>query len=412
MQVQTVFLLAWRNIWRNRRRTILTLFTIITGSSLIIFMNAIAKGGHDQMIDDAVTINTGHLQIHEKGYWANRTMEYAFAPDPKLFNYLKRNQRIAGHSQRIMADALLSFQNGSAGAMIQAVDPAQEIFVSNLHTKILPGGRYLKTEDRQHAILGESLARQLGVVTGDTLAMISQGLDGSIAAEKLKVVGLFRSGNPEYDRTLLIMPFIQAKETFSMDGHIHALAIRLYNPTNLNTEVKKLNSLTHAKKLEILGWNQLMPELVQFIAMDDISGYIFDAILFLIVAFGILNTIQMSVYERTKEFGIMSALGTQPGQITFMILMESGIIAWIGIVIGLLLGYAISYYFFLHPIDYSNYSQEMAVWGIATTKFPADASALNFAVTAIVTFLLAICFSLLPALRAAKRNPVEAIRHH
>ncbi len=409
--LKIVTLLAWRNVWRNRRRTVLTLLTILVGCGMIIFMNAIAKGGHDQMIEDAVSVNTGHIQIHENGYWENRTIDYAFQISPRLLATIRNESRICGYSPRIHADGLLSFRDTSAGAMIQGVDPELERKVSNIHTKILPGGRYLKTSDRKSAVMGEILAKNLGLKPGDALAMISQGFDGSIAAEKLAVAGLFRSGNPEYDRALLIMPLAQASETFSTMGFIHSLALRLRDPSETGPVRESLEQAVHGEQIEVMGWDRLMPELVQFIVMDDVSAYIFDFILFMVVAFGILNTIQMSVFERTREFGVMLSIGTSPGQIVSMVLVESFFISLLGIALGLMTGYGISQYFRLNPIDYSSFADEMAVWGISTTMFPADATALNMGTTAIITMALALLFSIFPARRASKLNPIEAIRH-
>ncbi len=406
-----VILLAWRNVWRNRRRTVLTLLTILVGCGMIIFMNAIAKGGHDQMIEDAVSVNTGHMQIHENGYWENKTIDYAFQISPRLLEMIQNEPRIAGYSPRVHTDGLLSFRDTSAGAMIQGVDPEMEREVSNIHTKILPGGRYLKSSDRKSAVMGEILAKNLGIKPGDSLTLISQGFDGSIAADKLTVAGLFRSGNPEYDRALLIMPLAQATETFSMMRFIHSLVLRLHDPSATGPVRESLEQAVDGEQIEVMGWDRLMPELVQFIVMDDVSAYIFDFILFMVVAFGILNTIQMSVFERTREFGVMLSIGTRPGQIVSMVLVESFFISLLGITLGLLAGYGISRYFQFNPIDYSNYADEMAVWGISTTMFPADATLLNMGITAIITMALALLFSIFPARKASKLNPIEAIRH-
>ncbi|MDM8551295.1 ABC transporter permease [Desulfobacterales bacterium HSG2] len=404
--------LAWRNVWRNKRRTLLTLLTIMVGCAMIIFMNAIGKGGHDQMIEDAVALNAGHIQIHEKGFWENQTLDYAFEPSSELLDRLGNDSRIAAFAERVMTGGLLSFGDNTRGMLIQGVDPEHEKQVSNLHTKIMPGGRFLTPEDTTHAVIGETLAKNTGVRIGDQIAMISQGFDGSIAAERFTVVGRFRSGTPDYDRELILIPLTQAKETFTMMGFIHSIAIRLDDASYLPQVRESLLSLTSRDEtqLEVMGWDELMPELVQFIVMDDISAYIFIFILFMIVAFGVLNTIQMSVFERTREFGVMLSIGTLPGQITSMILLESVIISIIGIIFGIILGYGISLYFQINPMDYSSYAKEMAVWGVATTIFPAKTTSLNIIVTSILTFVLAVLFSVFPARRAAKLNPVEAIR--
>ncbi len=154
-----------------------------------------------------------------------------------------------------------------------------------------------------------------------------------------------------------------------------------------------------------------MPELVQFIIMDDVSGYLFDLMLFLVVAFGILNTIQMSVYERTRELGIMKAVGTTPGQIIALVMTETLFIAVIGVVLGITLGAGISYYFTVHPIDYSQFAEEIAVWGITTTIFPATVTIANIMVTGVLTLVVSILFCIFPARRASRLHPVEAIRH-
>jgi putative ABC transport system permease protein len=409
--LEIIIKLAWRNVWRNKRRTILTLLTIVVGAAMIIFSNAFAKGGHDQMIEDAVAANIGHIQIHEKGYWDSRTIDYAFQADNRLMDALKNDVRISGFSMRIHADGLLSYKNTTAGAMIQGVDPNTENSISNLYTKVIKGGRYLTAKDKNSIVMGETLAKNLEAKVGSVVTMISQGFDGSIAAERFTIVGLFRSGNPEYDQGLIIMPLALAKETFSMMGYIHSIAIRLKSSSDMDNVKEYLKKYVDTKSTEILGWDELMPEMVQFIAMDDISAYIFDLILFLVVAFGILNTIQMSIFERTREFGVMLSIGTAPRQIVGIVMFESLFITVLGIIGALVLGYSISYYFYVNPIDFSTYAEEMAVFSISMILMPADATFINGAVTTIVTLVLCLLFSMFPARKAAKLNPIDAIRH-
>lgn len=403
--------LAWRNVWRNMRRTILTLLTIVVGCAMIIFMNALAKGGHDQMIEDAVGLNTGHIQIHEKGFWENQTIDYAIKVTPEILRAIKSNPQISGYSIRVITGGLLSYMENTAGAVVQGIDPELEMSVSNLHTKILLGGRFLNSADRTEIVMGEILAKNIGASVGNSISMISQGFDGSIAAEKLTIVGLFRTGNPEYDRTLLVIPLTQARETFSMMDYVHTITIRLVDSQYMEEVKNALSSVVPPDRVEVMGWDELMPELVQFIVMDDVGAYIFDFILFMVVAFGILNTIQMSVFERIREFGVMLSIGTRPGQVVRMVLMESVFISLLGIALGVALGYAASYYFKINPIDYSSYAQEMAVWGVNTAVFPADTTLLNIAVTSLLTFVLSFLFSIFPARRASRLKPVEAIRH-
>jgi len=412
MKGNIIFRLSWRNVWRNKRRTVLTLLTVLVGCAMIILTNAIAKGGHNQMIEDAVALNTGHVQIHEKGFWDNKTIDYAFRPEKTLFEILEHDQDIAAFSPRIHTGVLVSFKDSSRGAIMQGVDPEKEVLVTDLHTKVLPGGRYLKAGDTTQVVMGSMLARHLGATVGDTVAILSQGFDGSIAAEYLTIVGLFKSGNQEYDRALMLMPLDQADKTFSMMGYINSICIRLKGPDSVNHVVSTLKKATdhYPTKLEVMGWEKLMPELVQFIVMDNMGAYIFDFILFLVVAFGILNTIQMSVFERTREFGVMLSIGTRPGQISAIVLTETFFVTLLGMLFGTAIGSGLSFYFHMIPLDFSKYSSEMAVWGVATTIYPAKLTWLNITVTNALIFLLSMLFCLFPARKAARLKPIEAIR--
>ncbi|MCP4129711.1 MAG: ABC transporter permease [bacterium] len=443
--------LAWRNVWKNKRRTILTLLTIVVGSTVIIMMNAWARGGHDQMIEDAVAVNTGHIQIHEKGFWDNKTLGYCFEASNELIGELEKNPKIVAYSKRVHAGGLISFKGITKGALIQGVDPQKEKTVSTIYNKktMLSGGRYLEPGDKTNIVLGNVLANNLGAGVGDTVAMVSQGQDGSTASEFLTIVGLFKSGNPEYDRALIIMPLEQTMETFSMMGNISSIVVRVEDSSDIesvrNDIEKFINKgkkaqagsstsaeaaideipeevefdeetgiseiVSEAREMEVMGWDELMPEMVQFIVMDDIGAYIFDFILFMVVAFGILNTIQMAVFERIREFGIMLAIGTKPGQVIAMVLFESVFITLVGVTLGLILGASLGYYFQVSPIEIPQYAEEMAVWGVSSVKFPAKITLLNVSVTVGLTFVLSLLFSIVPARKASKLNPIEAIRH-
>lgn len=404
-------MLAWRNVWRNTRRTVLTLLTIIAGCAMIILLNAFAKGGHDQMIEDATSLVMGHIHIHEKGYWENKTIDYSFNAD-EIVGALANNKNIRSYCQRIMCDALIAKEGITKGVMVQGVQPLDEIQVCSLYQYIIKG-RYLNDNDSTHAVIGATLAENLKIDINDTVAIISQGFDGSIAAEHLQIVGIFKSGNPEYDKFLLQMPLNQADETFSMMDYVHAIVIRASRLDKVDDIVRDFLTQLHNNKysFEVLSWEKLMPQLVQFIVMDDVSGYLFDLMLFLVVAFGILNTIQMSIYERTRELGIMKAVGTTPGQLLALIMTETCIITVIGVVTGVLLGVGISYFFTVHPLDYSQFAEEIAVWGISTTIFPATVTVANVVVTAVLTLVVSLLFCVFPARRAARLKSVDAIRH-
>ena len=239
---------------------------------------------------------------------------------------------------------------------------------------------------------------------------MSQGFDSSIAADSFVVKGIFRSPNVSYNRTLALIPFEQGSETFSMSGYISSIVIRADDIDSVPAVTRKVEVIA-GEDLEVMPWDKLMPEILQFIVMDRVSSHIFVFILYMIVAFGILNTIQMSVFERIRELGIMLSIGTSPVRIFSMVITESAIISVIGIIAGLLSGAALSYYFTIYPMDFSEYQAEMELYGMSTLVYYAKLKASDFYNTGFIVFLLSLAFTFFPARRAAKLNPVRAIRH-
>jgi putative ABC transport system permease protein len=405
------FTLAWRNVWKNKRRTVLTLLTIMVGCAMVIFMKAMIRGAFGQMIEDAASVNNGHIQIHEKGYWDNMGIDYAFKPSAAMIAKLTSDASMQAYTRRVIAAGLISSENDTESAIIQGVDPVQEQKVTSLQKYMLRGGRYLKPDDRENIIMGETLAKNLGVKVGDSLSLLSQGFDGSVAAANLTLVGMFRSGNPEYDGYLIVMSIEQAKDTFTMMDYITSIVIRLRDGTQMEAVRSDLRRSVGSKDIEIMGWDDLMPDMVQLINMKQIQNYIFEFILFMIVAFGVMNTIQMSVYERIREFGIMLAIGTRPEQIRRMVQIESFYIAVLGVILGIALGVALCVYFSIHPIDYSRFSGQIGnTFGVSVNTMPAKLELSNILSTSIILLIVAVLFTIAPARRASMLKPIEAIR--
>ena len=402
--------LAWRNVWRNRRRSLLTFLTIMAGCTMILFMRSLQNGGYKQMIEDSLAPLTGHIQVHEKGFWKNSTLEYAFSDDALLVENIKKLNEVKEVSRRIHAGGLLIFKDSTAAAEIIGIEPAKEKNIITLQNYLLQGGRFLDDNSRMSIVMGNVLAKNLGVKTGDTIGIFSQGFDGSIATGYFTVSGIFRSPNLAYNTGLALIVFQQADETFSMSGYVSSYVIRLHDTLDYATVREKIKSFT-GKELEVMSWDELMPEVLQFIAMDRVSSHIFVFILYMIVAFGILNTIQMSVYERIRELGIMLSIGTSPFRVFVMVMTESVLIACIGIAAGLVSGWALCYYFTINPMDFSAYQSELEIYGMSTLMYYAEIQPGDFISCSSVVLLLTILFTYFPARRAANLDPVRAIRH-
>lgn len=403
--------LAWRNLRRNRRRTLLTLATLIVGCGMIIFNNALFYGATVAMIEDAVFLNTGHLQIFDKDFHESKSLEYSFIPDKTLLATLEdltREGSILGYTPRIEVPCIVSSGIATEGAIAQSIDAETAEGVISIHKNILPGGRPFTRQNTDSVMLGVTLAENLGVSTGAWVNLVSQALDGTIAAGRYKISALVKTSNPVYDATIILLPHALAKETFAMQDNISSIVVRLAKGEDANGVAGKISR--NAGTLEIALWEKLIPEIVQFVVLDRVAGYIFSFILFVVVAFTLLNTIQMSVFERTKEFGVLLALGTTRKQVFGMVMAESLLITAIGVLAGILLGLGVSAFVERHPFDYSRFADEFAVWGVYTTIYPAVITLQNVVVTAALTFTLCGFFTLFPARRAMNFAPVEAMR--
>ncbi len=382
----------------------------MAGCTMILFMRSLQNGGYKQMIEDSLAPLTGHVQVHEKGFWKNSTLEYAFMDNALLLGNIKKMNEVKEVSRRIHAGGLLIFKDFTAAAEIIGIEPAKEKNIITLQNYILPGGRFLGDGDRTSIVMGNVLAKNLGVKTGDTIGIFSQGFDGSIATGYFTVSGIFRSPNLAYNTGLALISFQQADETFSMSGYVSSYTIRV-NETDEAIPVRDRIRSMAGNELEVMSWDELMPEVLQFIAMDRVSSHIFVFILYMIVAFGILNTIQMSVYERIRELGIMLSIGTSPFRVFAMVMTESVIIAGIGIAAGLVSGWALCYYFTINPMDFSAYQAEVEIYGMSTLMYYAEMRAGDFISCTSVVLFLALLFTFFPACRAANLDPVRAIRH-
>jgi len=404
--------MAWRNIWRNPRRTILTICAIAFASLLLVFMLSFQFGSYETMINTSVKIHTGHLQIQADEYQGKRSIRLV-VPDPeRVAKLLDKIPKVAAYTFRGQAFSLVSSNQRTYGVVVTGIDPEREANVSRLKSLIWQG-EFLSEDARDQALVGKLLARNLRVSPGDELTVVGQGRDGSIAATVVKVKGIFSSGIDEFDRASIHIPLKAFQEIYSMQGAVHEVVViadSLRHIDKIKRSIKAdLLSLGLKKNLTVLDWNELMPGLRQSIEMDLISGFIFYLLLLLVVAFSILNTFLMAIFERTREFGVMMAIGTTPGRLTKVLLIESMTMTLVGIVAGIAVGCLITVYFQSHGIDFSGASELLNQFGITGRMYP-KLSLLSAVSGPLAVLIITFFAALYPALKVRRMRPVEAMR--
>jgi putative ABC transport system permease protein len=404
--------MAWRNIWRNPRRTILTICAIAFAGTLLVFMLSFQLGSYGAMINASVRIHTGHLQVQAEGYQDNKDMRLV-VPDPDVVGRLLDTiPEVDAYTFRANAFSLSSSKERTYGIMVIGIDPVRESQVSTLKKLIRQGG-YFSASDTNQALIGQRLARNLQVGLGDEVTILGQGRDGSIAATVVQVKGIYKSGMDDFDRSSIHIPLKLFQDVYDMGDAVHevvAVGTALKHVSGMKKAVRAgLKKLDQRHPLVALDWDELMPGLLQAIEMDLVSGIIFWFILIVVVAFSILNTFLMAIFERTREFGVLMAIGTSPQRLTRLLLIESTAMTMIGIGIGTVCGCVLTWYFQVHGLDLGGASELMTQYGISGRMYPRLSliTALSGPGAVLVITLLT---ALYPAFKVRRLKPVEAMR--
>jgi len=411
--------MAWRNVWRNPRRTWLTVAAIAFACLVLVFMLSFQLGSYASMIDSSVKIEAGHLQVQAEGYQDDREMRQVVRDPAAVERALSGIPEIEAFTRRASAFAVVSSEDRTYGALVIGVDPVHEPEVSSLESLVREGS-FLDaaggpTEGGgDGALVGELLARNLQVGLGDELTVIGQGRDGSVAATVLVVRGIFSSGIDDFDRSAVHMPLATFQEVFAMGDAVHevvAVGRDLWEVPEIVRRLRgALAGLSQTPPLVVLDWNELMPGLLQSIQVDLVSGLIFYVALILVVAFSILNTFLMAFLERTRELGVMMAIGTTPGRLGRLLLLESLFLTGVGIAVGIALGCAVTLYFQAHGIDVSGANELLARFGISGRMYPR-LSVLSALVGPLLVLVVTGAAALYPALKIRRLRPVEALTH-
>jgi len=403
--------MAWRNLWRNPRRTWLTVAAIAFACLLLIFMLSWQFGSYEAMINSAVKIHTGHLHIQAKGYQEDMNMHYVVPKPAKAVEAMNRAPGVAAWTTRCNGFSLVSSKERTYGVLVVGIDPQREARVSTL-AKTIRQGDYLKPGDMKGALVGELLAHNLQVGLGDELTVLGQGRDGSVAATVVTVAGIYSTGVEEMDRSSIHIGIKNFQATYSMMGAVHqvvAVCGQLGEVAGAKAYLAQhLPPGTKTRPLVVLDWKQLMPGLIQGIEMDLVSGLIFYFILIIVVAFSILNTFLMSVLERMHEFGVLLSIGATPGRLSRLVLWESVTLTLVGIVCGMVMGIALTLYVQQVGIDLSGASEILKEYGISGRMYPRlgwVSATVGPAAVLVITFLTA----LYPALKVRRVRPLDAL---
>ena len=407
--------LAWRNLWRHKRRTWLTVSAMIFCNVLLVFSISLQLGSYQMMIDNTLSAFSGHIQIQHSAYNDEQKMHQSVPTVVQLANTVRAALGSeANVAARGIAFALASSQERSFGIQLAGVQPKYESQVSTF-PGLISQGRYLDDSYAPEIVIGAILAQNLKITVGDELTFISSGLDGSFAAGVATVVGIINTGFAEVDRAVAEVPLAWFQEVFAMGEAGHSVVIRLPSLEEVGPTVARLQNVLAGEpmltgaNLSVLDWNILEPGLKQAIKSDMVSSWFMYAVLILLVAFSVLNTQLMSVLERTREFGVMLALGTRPATLAKLVGLETLVMSGLGMGLGVLLGGLLSFYLSYAGFYYPGMEEMAQKFNLPERMYP-QVSLLSILWGPAIVFLGAMLAAIYPATRLFGLAPVDAMR--
>ena len=401
--------MAWRNLWRHKRRTWLTVGAMIFSNLLLVFLISLQFGSYRMMIDNTLKAYTGHLQVQRQGYNENPKIRHSIDGVMPLANKLRKQLGSDMVAARGIAFAMTSSDLRSYGLQIVGVEPQFEPNVSTL-PGLITRGRYFTDINAEEIIIGSVLARNLRVDIGDELTLLGSGRDGSFAAGVVIVSAIFDSGNADIDRSMAQLPLAYFQSLFGMDDKGHSIVINAKDLPLVAPLQQQLRAvLAERNELVVLNWNSLQPGLQQAIQADMASAWFMYAVLIVLVAFSVLNTQLMSVLERTREFGTMMALGVKPARLGTLVITETFLMSSLGLALGAALGTALAYYLSIVGFSYPGMAEMAGKFNLPDRMYPS-LSLLSIFLGPGIVFLCSLLASLYPALRLFFLHPVSAMR--
>ncbi len=403
--------IAFRNIFRQRRRSTFTILTMVGGFVLFSLALSISEGTYGTVIEKFTKSYTGHLQIHKKGYLDKPSLYKSLDDYDSLSREIEKIPGVKSWTPRVYSGALASKDKKTGMVRIIGINPDSEAKTTSVKNKI-KSGEFLKISSdlTNDVLVGAGLAETLKLKLGDELVLVGQGADGSISNDLFKVRGILKGDVYSKDRNYCYMDLKMAQKFLSLDKNFQEISITVDDYKNADLAAKILNAnliKSNITDLEVLPWPQVEKQFYNTMVFEKRGMRICLIVIVIIVAIGVLNTVLMTILERTTEYGVLRALGTRPMTLFWMIVLESAGLAIISIIIGFILSLILNYWVSIHGIDYPS---PIDIGGFTITTMYGLVYVGAFTGPAIVTFFTALFVSVAPAFRAMKISPVEAMR--
>jgi len=403
--------LAYRNLWRNRRRTLLTMTAIGVATALVILMLAIYDGMMWDMIDSATDMYHGHVKVTAENYLDKRKMQLTIGEDG-VRGILLAGKGVKGVAGRVRGFALISYGEGDDAhtqpAELFGIDPAEERTVTRLDEALIEGS-FVTASDSDEIVLGDGLAKRLEAEVGGEIVMMGQAADGSIAAGLFTVVGILETGDPLRDASLAVVGRKTLQGLLALEGRIHEWSVSLRRP--IGADVWAAEMAAKLPGMDVVSWYTFLPLLKQSIDLWDVSEWIFAFIFYFAVILIAANTMYMAFFERMREFGVIEAIGMKSGKLSLLIVLEGMIMSGLAALAGGAVGIAVALFMVNHHIDLSAFISPITYGGGAfQPRLKTYPTFKNMIVPILMITALGIIVALFPARKLKKLKPVDVLK--
>jgi len=400
--------IAFRNIFRQKRRTILTALSMMVGFTLSSVFIGWADGAYSNVIAMFTRNRIGHIQVHRQGYLDKPSLYKTINDYASAGQTIKAVEGVEAWAPRVYSAGLGSVGVKSTGVQIVGIDVGLEIAATRFDKKVVEG-RALSTSSAHEVVIGKGLARILKAIVGQEVVLVSQGADGSMANDLYTIVGIAESGDEATDRMGCYLHIRDAQELLALEQRAHEIVV-------IASDIKRVEKITRALEtdlkdptLDVTPWQEVAKSFYRAMQADRQGDMIGRIIIMLIVAIGVLNTVLMSVLERTREYGVLKAIGTKPRQVFWLVICEVVIVAISSIIVGSIFGVLINYLLSIHGITFS---QAFSIGGIEFRTMYAEVNTRMLYIPAITVIMSAVVAALFPAIKAARIIPAKALRNY
>lgn len=407
--MKTFFTLAWRNIWRNKRRTLITVSAIMFAVLVAIFSQSLNRGSHDLMIENMARFSTGFLQVQDYRFEDEPSLDNTFYLDGELKERVRESHSgIQMLLPRIETFMLAANDHSTRGSMVMGIEPESEQEFSGIMDR-KTGGRFFEPGE-QAVVVSEGLAQRLELGIGDTLALIGQGRFGMSASGLFEIAGTVNLPIREMNDAMVYMHLEVAQELLSAEGYVTGLLISPDRVRNTDRIAEAIRSSLNDDELRVFTWQELMPELLDFIEFDIAGAYVMSGILYVVIGFGFFGTILMMTLERLREFGVLISVGMKRLSLAAVLFIETLMISIIGVLGGLFLTWLVLLYFHYNPIELTGSTAEAITEMGWDAILPVSFAPELFYMQGLIIFLLSLIIFLYPLTKIIRLNVLEAAR--